>query len=176
MHCLTGEEAEKIFSTIQAQECESLVEVVRELTKSRNKLMSTKSIQGERIADLQHDFMRVSHIADLSRALSRENIAKAAHLGHCLNQVSSNSREASFVHGLANPASSTHLTHGRDEALVSMFSMGKFKLGSLALGGKMTEMPVRDDKACRQGCQSILEQHSDGICEMDGGEMCTGSR
>ena len=73
--------------SLQTQECEGLVEVVRELTKSRNKLTSMKSIQGERYADLQHDFVRVSRIADLSRALSRENISKAAHLSQCLNQV-----------------------------------------------------------------------------------------
>lgn len=72
---------------LQTQECEGLVNVVKELTSSRNKLTNMKSIQGERFADLQHDFMRVSRIADLSRALSRENLAKAAHLGQLLNQV-----------------------------------------------------------------------------------------
>ena len=43
--------------------------------------------QGERLADLQHEYMRVSRVADLSAGLSRENIAKAGHLTQRLNQV-----------------------------------------------------------------------------------------
>ena len=39
------------------------------------------------MADLQHEYMRVSRVADLSAGLSRENIAKAGHLTQRLNQV-----------------------------------------------------------------------------------------
>lgn len=75
------------FPALQTEECEGLLTVLRELTQSRNSLMNLKSVQGERLADLQNDFLRVTRIADLSRALSRENMAKAAHLSNCLNQV-----------------------------------------------------------------------------------------
>jgi hypothetical protein len=72
---------------LQTQESEDLLCVVRELTESRNKLTSFRAIQGERMADLQHEYMRVSRVADLSCALSRENIAKAGQLTQRLNQV-----------------------------------------------------------------------------------------
>lgn len=71
----------------KTQEAEDLLCVVRELTESRNKLTSFRAIQGERLADLQHEYMRVSRVADLSCALSRENIAKAGQLTQRLNQV-----------------------------------------------------------------------------------------
>jgi hypothetical protein len=38
---------------LQAQECENLMRVVRELTASRSKLVAGKSIMAERFAELQ---------------------------------------------------------------------------------------------------------------------------
>ena len=72
---------------LQARECEDLLKIIRELTESRNRLASIKAIQSERLADQQQDYMRVARVADLSRSLSKENIAKAAQATQRLNQV-----------------------------------------------------------------------------------------
>lgn len=71
----------------QKQECEDLLGIIRELTQSRNKLTSLKAVQAERLADLQHDFMRQGRVAELSRAVSKENINKTRELTQRLNQV-----------------------------------------------------------------------------------------
>lgn len=49
-----------------------------ELTQGRSKLVAGRAVQAERLADLQREYERVLRIADLSRALSKENMAKAA--------------------------------------------------------------------------------------------------
>ena len=51
--------------------------VVRELTASRSKLVAGKSIMAERFAELQQEYIKVLRIAELSRAASRSNLAKA---------------------------------------------------------------------------------------------------
>ena len=71
----------------QAQECESLARVVRELTKSRAKLVGGRSVLAERVAALQHEYLRVVRIADLSRAASKDNMEKASRAGRLAKQV-----------------------------------------------------------------------------------------
>ena len=61
---------------------------MRELTESRNKLAGFRAIQAERLADLQHEYRRVMRVADLSRAVSKENLGKTAQATQRLNQVS----------------------------------------------------------------------------------------
>ena len=73
----------------QAQECESLARVVRELTESRAKLVGGRSVLAERVAALQHEYLRVVRIADLSRAASKDNMEKASRAGRLAKQVSS---------------------------------------------------------------------------------------
>ena len=76
---------------------------MRELTESRNKLASFRAIQAERMADLQHEYMRVMRVADLSRAVSKENLGKTAQATQRLNQVraSLGLSTAPCVHSLA---------------------------------------------------------------------------
>ena len=72
---------------MQSQECENLTKVVRELTQGRSKLVAGRAIQAERLAELQHEYERVLRIADLSRSLSKENMAKAGHAQGQLRDV-----------------------------------------------------------------------------------------
>ncbi len=71
----------------QAQECESLARVVRELTESRAKLVGGRAALAERVAALQHEFLRVVRIADLSRAASKDNLEKASRAGRLAKQA-----------------------------------------------------------------------------------------
>ena len=72
---------------LQAQECENLMRVVRELTASRSKLVAGKSIMAERFAELQQEYIKVLRIAELSRAASRSNLAKADKATNLAKQV-----------------------------------------------------------------------------------------
>jgi hypothetical protein len=63
--------------TLQAQECENLMRVVRELAEARSKVSAAKSSLQEKYAELQSDYYRVVRVADLSRTISKENMAKA---------------------------------------------------------------------------------------------------
>lgn len=49
----------------QAQECENLMRVVRELTESRSKLVAGKSIMAERFAELQAEYLKVGNQAPI---------------------------------------------------------------------------------------------------------------
>lgn len=69
------------------QECSNLMEVVRELTDSRSKLVCVKTNLAEQLAELRHDYMRVARVADLSRTVSKENVVKAAKAQKSLRQV-----------------------------------------------------------------------------------------
>lgn len=51
--------------------------VVRELTDSRCKLVNGRVGLMELVAELEHENKRLLHITDLSRTISRENLAKA---------------------------------------------------------------------------------------------------
>lgn len=64
--------------TCKTQECESLMRVVRELTESRSKLVCAKTNLAEKLAEMQHEYMRLMRVADLSRVVSKENVAKTA--------------------------------------------------------------------------------------------------
>lgn len=72
----------------QAQECENLMRVVKELTASRSKLVAGKSVMAERFAELQQEYIKVLRIAELSRAASRSNLAKADKATNLAKQVS----------------------------------------------------------------------------------------
>ena len=74
-------------AVLQAQECENLMRVVRELTASRSKLVAGKSVMAERFAELQQEYIKVLRIAELSRAASRSNLAKADRATNLAKQV-----------------------------------------------------------------------------------------
>ena len=61
--------------------------VVRELTENRSKLACARTNLAERLAELQHEYMRLMRVADLSRVVSKENVAKAAKVTRSLKQV-----------------------------------------------------------------------------------------
>ena len=61
--------------------------MVRELTESRAKLVGGRSVLAERVAALQHEYLRVVRIADLSRAASKDNLEKASRAGRLAKQV-----------------------------------------------------------------------------------------
>lgn len=71
----------------QTQECESLMRVVRELTENRSKLVCARTNLAEKLAEMQHEYMRSVRIADLSRVVSKENVAKTAKVVKTLKQV-----------------------------------------------------------------------------------------
>ena len=77
----------RILIPLQSQECEDLVALVRELTASRSQLTAFKAVQSERFEDLQQEYLRVLRIVELSRAISKENLAKTAQTMSKLNQV-----------------------------------------------------------------------------------------
>lgn len=61
--------------------------IVRELTENRSKLACARTNLAERLAELQHEYMRLMRVADLSRVVSKENVAKAAKVTRSLKQV-----------------------------------------------------------------------------------------
>ena len=63
--------------------------VVRELTESRSKLVCAKTNLAEKLAEMQHEYMRLMRVADLSRVVSKENVAKTAKAMQSLKEVSS---------------------------------------------------------------------------------------
>ncbi len=62
---------------MQTQECENLTNVVRELSTSRCKLVAARTVLGEALADMQHEHNRMARVTELSRTVSRENLARA---------------------------------------------------------------------------------------------------
>ena len=72
---------------LQTQECESLTRVVRELTENRSKLVCARTNLAEKLAEMQHEYMRLMRVADLSRVVSKENVAKTAKVMQTLKQV-----------------------------------------------------------------------------------------
>lgn len=72
---------------MQTQECESLMRVVRELTENRSKLVCARTNLAEKLAEMQHEYMRLMRVADLSRIVSKENVAKTAKVMKALKQV-----------------------------------------------------------------------------------------
>lgn len=61
--------------------------VVRELTESRSKLVCARTNLAEKLAEMQHEYMRLMRVADLSRVVSKENVAKTAKVMKTLKQV-----------------------------------------------------------------------------------------
>lgn len=61
--------------------------VVRELTENRSKLVCARTNLAEKLAEMQHEYMRSVRIADLSRIVSKENVAKTAKVVKTLKQV-----------------------------------------------------------------------------------------
>ena len=73
--------------------------VVRELTASRSKLVAGKSVMAERFAELQQEYIKVLRIAELSRAASRSNLAKADRATNLAKQarLCSKGRDPAFL-------------------------------------------------------------------------------
>lgn len=59
-------------------ECENLQRVVREMSESRAKAVSQRALLAEKYAELQQEFHRMLRIADLSRTVSKENMANTS--------------------------------------------------------------------------------------------------
>ena len=55
--CIMPEEA-WLAVPDQAQECDNLMRVVRELTESRSKLVAGKSVMAEKFAELQAEYLK----------------------------------------------------------------------------------------------------------------------
>lgn len=69
------------------QECENLMRLVRELADSRAKAVSAKCSLQEKYAELQTEFHRTLRIAELSRTVSKENLAKTSRTQKALRQT-----------------------------------------------------------------------------------------
>lgn len=80
-------ETELSCGYLQTQECESLMRVVRELTENRSKLVCARTNLAEKLAEMQHEYMRLMRVADLSRIVSKENVAKTAKVMKTVKQV-----------------------------------------------------------------------------------------
>lgn len=83
----------------KTQECESLMRVVRELTESRSKLVCTRTNLAEKLVEIQHEYMRLMRVADLSRVVSKENVAKTAKVMQTLKQVQDESARQQHLIG-----------------------------------------------------------------------------
>lgn len=62
--------------------------VVRELTENRSKLVCARTNLAEKLAEMQHEYMRLMRVTDLSRIVSKENVAKTAKVMKTLKQAS----------------------------------------------------------------------------------------
>ena len=85
--CCTSPTLTCCVAFLQTQECESLTRVVRELTENRSKLVCARTNLAEKLAEMQHEYMRLMRVADLSRVVSKENVAKTAKVMQTLKQV-----------------------------------------------------------------------------------------
>ena len=61
--------------------------IVRELTENRSKLVCARTNLAEKLAEVQHEYMRLMRVADLSRIVSKENVAKTAKVMKTMKQV-----------------------------------------------------------------------------------------
>ncbi|KAL3156045.1 hypothetical protein ABBQ32_013033 [Trebouxia sp. C0010 RCD-2024] len=104
---LTTEVAERDKQSVAAasalacktQECASLMGVVRELTENRSKLVCARTNLAEKLAEMQHEYMRLMRVADLSRVVSKENVAKTAKVMKTLKQVEDESARQQHLIG-----------------------------------------------------------------------------
>lgn len=83
----------------KTQECESLMGVVRELTENRSKLVCARTNLAEKLAEMQHEYMRLMRVTDLSRIVSKENVAKTAKVMKTLKQVEDESARQQHLIG-----------------------------------------------------------------------------
>lgn len=83
----------------KTQECESLMHVMRELTENRSKLVCARTNLAEKLAEMQHEYMRLMRVADLSRVVSKENVAKTAKVMKTLKQVEDESARQQHLIG-----------------------------------------------------------------------------
>lgn len=83
----------------KTQECESLMRIVRELTENRSKLVCAKTNLAEKLAEMQHEYMRLMRVADLSRVVSKENVAKTIKVMKTLKQVQDESARQQHLIG-----------------------------------------------------------------------------
>ena len=69
-------------------ECDNLSRVLKELAEGRVRATCARAVLAERHAELQAEFHRLQRVAELSREVSRENIAKTSKTAKALRQVS----------------------------------------------------------------------------------------
>ena len=89
MHCLLAPSFRwgPLIHMLQTQECDNLMRVVRELADSRAKVVSAKASLQEKYIELQTEYHRSIRIAELSRTVSKENLAKTSRTQKALRQV-----------------------------------------------------------------------------------------
>lgn len=72
----------------RSAECDNLTRVVRELSEGRVKTVCARAVLAEKHAELAAEYHRMQRIADLSRTVSKENLAKTSKTLKALRQVS----------------------------------------------------------------------------------------
>lgn len=68
-------------------ECDNLSRVLKELAEGRVRATCARAVLAERHAELQAEFHRMQRVAELSREVSKENIAKTSKTSKALRQV-----------------------------------------------------------------------------------------
>ncbi|KAL6776484.1 hypothetical protein ACKKBG_A21320 [Auxenochlorella protothecoides x Auxenochlorella symbiontica] len=71
----------------RSAECDNLTRVVRELSEGRVKTVCARAVLAEKHAELAAEYHRMQRIADLSRTVSKENLAKTSKTLKALRQV-----------------------------------------------------------------------------------------
>lgn len=71
----------------RSSECDNLTRVVRELSEGRVKTVCARAVLAEKHAELAAEYHRMQCIADLSRTVSKENLAKTSKTLKALRQV-----------------------------------------------------------------------------------------
>lgn len=89
----------------RSAECENLQTVVRELSESRSKAACQRAVLAEKYGELQSEYHRMLRIADLSRTVSKENLATTSRTRSELRRVQSE------LHATKNHALSLNEKH-----------------------------------------------------------------
>lgn len=75
------------LAVLRGAEVDNLTRVVKELSDARAKVQSAKASLHDKYCDLQAEYHRMLRIADLSRTVSKENIAKTSRTRKQLQEV-----------------------------------------------------------------------------------------
>ncbi|KFM26322.1 hypothetical protein F751_4815 [Auxenochlorella protothecoides] len=82
-----GDPSDRCPSSPGYSECDNLTRVVRELSEGRVKTVCARAVLAEKHAELAAEYHRMQRIADLSRTVSKENLAKTSKTLKALRQV-----------------------------------------------------------------------------------------